>query len=235
MNSLSLILERDEDTEPLQFSVKRIVNAGYVGRDKSVVQAHIDELALEGVPAPKSVPLVFPVLSRSITTGKSLEVLGEKTNGEAEFVVLIQNGRIFIGVGSDHTDRELETVSISMSKQIHENVISKKIWELTEIVDHWDDLELRSWMKFNGSSEEILYQDAKLGTIISAKDLVDLVASRMKDTSLDGMVIFSGTIPIVTEKMAFGNYFRCELTDPIKDRVLICEYNIERLEYLRDE
>ncbi len=232
MKQLKLVLDQGGQNTPLSFSVKRMINAGYVGRNKAAVQSHIDELAEEGVPVPKSIPMIFPVLSRNITTSDRIEVLGDKTNGEAEFAVLFGGGRILIGVGSDHTDRELETFSISMSKQVHENVISKTVWDLADVQDHWDELELRSWTTAEGSDEEVLYQVAKLRSIISVTDLISLVTERLKDNAKEGLVIFSGTVPIVNEKMLYGNYFRCELEDPVNNKILVCEYQTERLAFL---
>ncbi len=235
MKQLDLILDKAGQASPVSYTVKRMINAGYVGRNVAAVQAHIDELAEEGVPAPKSIPMIFSVLSGNITTEGAVEVLGDKTNGEAEFSILFDGDRILVGVGSDHTDRELETVSISMSKQIHENVMSQTVWDLEDLRSHWDELELKSWTRIEGSDEDILYQDATLGTIISVEDLISLVKSRLNDGDLDGLVVYSGTVPNITGKMIYGNYFRSELLDPVNNRTLVCEYRVHKLNYLSEE
>jgi len=217
---------------PLQFRVKRMVNGGYVGRDVRAVEAHIAELSREGVPAPPSVPMVFPVLSHNITAADRIEVIGNKTSGEAEFVLLLDADDVFVGVGSDHTDRELERESIVMSKQVCQNVVSPQVWKYADVEEGWDDLIIQSCVKPRGADEWILYQKAPLGTIISAGDLMSLVKRAIKDGGTDGLIIFSGTVPILTREMVFGSAFRAELIDARRDRKLLCEYRVIVLDYL---
>jgi hypothetical protein len=234
MKDLDLRIIKGADSRPVRFTVKRIVNGGYVGRDTAAVEAHIEELRREGVAPPPCVPMFFPVLSHNITTDGVIEVLGSKTSGEAEFCLLLQQDRIYVGVGSDHTDRELERRSIVMSKQICPNVMSQDVWEYEEVKGVWDNLFLQSWVKREGSGEEVLYQKAALGTILSAEKIKDLVLSRMVDGQDEGLVIFSGTVPILTGEVVYGSYFRGELVDPVKQRVLTCEYTVRKLDYLKE-
>ncbi len=235
MTTLELNLRKKEAATPLRFHVKRMVNAGYVGRDTAAVEAHIEELRQEGVSPPPSVPMIFPVLNHNLTTSDRIEVLGNRTSGEAEYVLLLEGDRTYVGVGSDHTDRELETTSIVHSKQVCHNVMSTSVWDYSDIRDAWDDLILQSWVKTGASGEEILYQEAPLGTIISAGDLISLVHSRLRDGSAEGLVIFSGTVPILTGDMVYGNYFRSALTDPRTGASLTCEYRVEPMDYLEGE
>ena len=210
-----------------------MVNAGYVGRDQAAVKAHIEELAREGIAPPPSVPVLFPVLSNNLTTGSRIEVVDDHTSGEIEFVLLLKGGQMWVGVGSDHTDRSLEAKSMLNSKQVCPNVMSREIWDYDEIVDHWDELVLQSWTRTSHNSNPILYQKGPLAKILSARELVNLVKSRMPDDDCEGLVIFSGTIPILTKEMIYGSTFRCELLDPVLNRQLSCEYAIEKLNYLQ--
>ena len=233
MKLLDLKLVRNEGAELLEFTVKRMVNAGYVGRDRQAVLAHIEELRREGVPPPPSVPMVFPVLSHNITAAGHIEVVGRKTSGEAEYVLLLDQGRVFVGVGSDHTDRELEAYSIVQSKQVCCNVLSPEVWDFEDVKAVWDELQLESWVRQSGSDAEILYQSASLASIISAGEILDLVRSRLAGGLTDGLVIYSGTVPILSEQMIYGNHFRCELRDPAAGRSLRCEYEIQVLDYVK--
>ncbi len=232
MTRLELSVVRQGGNSPLSFEVRRMVNAGYVGRDQQAVRAHIDELAREGIAPPPSVPMLFPVQCRNVTTDRRIEVVEKQTSGEIEFVLLLQDDRMFVGVGSDHTDRKLEALSMLNSKQVCPNVMSLEVWEFDEIKDHWDDLLLQGWVKPTPASEPVLYQRGALGKILSAKELLDLVKSRSKDELGAGLVIFSGTIPVLTPEMIFGTSFRCELVDPILKRELACEYEIVMLDDL---
>jgi hypothetical protein len=171
-------------------------------------------------------------LSHNITTAKQIEVVGARTSGEAEFVLLFDGESILVGVGSDHTDRDLERYSIVKSKQICLNVLSSEVWRYEDLKVGWDDLVIQSWTKPAEGEEWVLYQRASLSIIISPKDLIDLVKSRLKDTQYDGLVIFSGTVPVLTGEMIYGRAFRAELVDSRMGRSLSCEYEIIRLDYL---
>lgn len=233
MKVLELSVLSGQSMIPWKFSVKRMVNAGYVGRDVEAVKAHVEELSREGVPPPSSVPMVFPVLSHNITTAERIEVIGGKTSGEAEFVLLLDGEDIFVGIGSDHTDRDIERHSIVMSKQVCQNVLSPQLWRYDEVKKGWDDLVIQSWAEPAEGEDWVLYQKAPLKTIISAPELIQLVKSGLKDGQSDGMVIFSGTVPVLTKEMIFGSGFRAELIDPGLGRSLRCEYRVIILDYLK--
>jgi len=234
MKRLSLEVVNKKGSRPLEFLVKRMVNAGYVGRDRAAVEAHIEELRRAGVAPPPSVPMVFPVLSHNITTSGPIEVLGKKTSGEVEYVLLMDGGKVLVGVGSDHTDRELESYSIVQSKQVCYNVLSPTVWEYDEVEAVWDELLIQSWVRPKGAAEEVLYQKAPLATILSAEKLMSLLESKLAGSAKDGLVIFSGTVPILTGEVICGDTFRCELRNPKTGGSLHCEYDVSVLNFLRD-
>jgi hypothetical protein len=232
MTRLELQLVTKEGSTNRSIKILRMINAGYVGRNKEAVQAHIDELAKEGVPVPNEVPMIFPVVSSNLTTGHEIEVVGGKTSGEVEYVLLLDGDEVLVGIGSDHTDREVEVLSIVKSKQVCPNVMAAEVWTLDEVIDGWDDMIIRSWVKTGEAETEILYQEATLGTIIPAVELLNIVKSNVNDGILDGIAIFSGTVPVVTGEMIFGTHFRVELFDPGLDRAIGTEYRIRNLYFL---
>jgi hypothetical protein len=59
---------------------------------------------------------------------------------------VLAGGEVFVGVGSDHTDRALERLSIPAAKQACPKVAGTAVWRLDEVEDHWDRLELRAWV-----------------------------------------------------------------------------------------
>ncbi|KQZ01468.1 hypothetical protein ASD45_11870 [Pseudolabrys sp. Root1462] len=63
-------------------------------------------------------------------------MLGGDSSGEVEPVVLSFDGAMWLGVGSDHTDRKLETLGIALSKQICGKVIGEDVWPLAELTPH---------------------------------------------------------------------------------------------------
>jgi hypothetical protein len=232
MKELDLHVVVDGDVLPRKFKVKRMINAGYTGRDARAVLAHIEEMSRLGVPAPSSVPLLFPVLSKNVTTENRVEVIGDHTSGEVEFVLLVDGDNVLIGVGSDHTDRDLERDSIVKSKQICPNVLSQTLWRYEDVKPGWDDLIIQSWVREKESDESVLYQEAPLSSLIHPEELIRLVESRIPAGESTGLVVYSGTIPTLAGKPIYGVYFRGVLIDSRLNRRLVCEYWVQKLEPL---
>ena len=62
--------------------------------------------------------------------------------------------------------------------------------------------------------------------------LVRLVQQRV-DGSLDGIAIFSGTPPMVTEQILYSDRFEGELLDPILNRKITLGYTIHTLDWFK--
>jgi hypothetical protein len=233
MNCLQLTLEDRSGARPLTFAVTRMVNAGFVGRDQETVRRHIEELARDGVPPPESVPALFPMLRSVLTCAERIEVVETATSGEVEFVLLLDGPRIYVGIGSDHTDRRLEAADMLKSKQACHNVMARQVWDYAEIREHWDQLEMSSWARLDGDREWTPYQAGKLGDLLTADQLIELVYERMIDSRRDGLVLFSGTLPILGGTCIYASEFKFELSDSVLHRSIRASYTIERLAYLK--
>jgi len=229
---MKFTLEEMGQEEEIWFEMRRMINAGYTGRDQEKVRKHIEELKKEGVPAPESTPTAYEMITQLVYFDQEIEVIGRKTSGEAEYVLLCSGDEVYVGVGSDHTDRELESVSIIKSKQVCPNLLSDRLWRLKEIRKEWDEILLRSWTK-NEEDEKILYQESPLSAMMSPEDLMDFIKNRVDDKNLNGLVIFSGTIPMLTGEFVYGSYFEAELFSPRSKRKLNLSYQIQVLDYLR--
>ena len=72
MNRLHLEIIRQSTREPLVLDPRRMINAGYVGRDQATVRQHIEELQREGVAPPPSIP---PHSALLVTRPESPEAL----------------------------------------------------------------------------------------------------------------------------------------------------------------
>jgi hypothetical protein len=231
MKTLNLTIKVKGETHQLLFPVKRMVNAGFVGRDQVAVKKHVEELRKEGVPAPREVPTLYPIAPYLIKTGGIVEVVEEVNSGEAEFVLLVQEGQIYVGAGSDHTDRKLEKDSIIKSKHMAPNVISPVVWLYEEVKGVWDSLDLRSWVEKDG--KRILYQEGKLSEILSPENLLSFVRDKVKDGDLEDMVIYSGTLAALGGEMIVGEGFEVELHNPATKDSLWCKYRVKLLDYVR--
>jgi len=217
------------DTEPSTLAVERIVNCGYTGRDEAAVQAHIDELAAEGVPAPDSFPTFYPKPHHLLATPGRIEVIGERTSGEAEFVLVPTAEETYVGVGSDHTDRNLERTDIPASKLVCQNVIGETMWPLSAVQRHWDELVLRSWVVEDGT--RTTYQEATLDAIRPPGELLSMVEDRLR-APLTGTAVFSGSVSTETDELRPASRFEAELYDPELDRRLACEYDVSVADWL---
>lgn len=195
---------------------------GWAGRQIEKTMEHVRELEAIGVPAPKSIPTVYPVSPVTLTQEPCITCIGDKTCGEVEFIIFRRRGEIFIGIGSDHTDREMETVSVLKSKAICEKPIGTVLWSYEEIKDHWDELELCSWQIVDG--EEQLYQKGTVAAILPVEKLIEATEKEFSD--LEDCIMFSGTVP-TQNGMVYGSHFKGKLIDHKLGREMCLEYDVK--------
>ena len=205
---------------PVDVSVDQVVVAGWTGRDTAGVQHHIDELTALGVAPPSQVPLYYRVAGQMLTQDSLLTVLGDDTSGEAEPMIVMAQGQVWLGLGSDHTDRGLEAASVAHSKQICGKPVSSELWLLEDVAGRLDFLELRSWV--DEGAGWVLYQE---GTLSAIRPLVDLMAGA---DLADPAVMLCGTLPAIGGVRPAGA-FRAELRDPGTGNVITLEYQIQTL------
>lgn len=220
-------LETADGTEPIEITPRRLLIAGYTGRDQASVRAHVDEMAAHGVEAPSRIPSLFAAPASLVTTAHRIEVHGDRTSGEAEFILVRHAGALLVGVASDHTDRHLEEHSVIKAKQTCERPVGFTLWRVDDVVDHWDELILRGKAWGEVSSQEILYQEGTLAEMLAPDELLGDVEERVG--ALDEDVLFSGTLALLTGEFVCGPRFRAELIDPVLDRSLVCDYDVDVL------
>ena len=190
-----------------RFTARRLLAAGYTGRDPAAVEEHIAELALLGVPRPAHVPSLFLGNPEQLQMDGTVWAYDDTSSGEAEYVLLIGRDDIFVCIGSDHTDRGLESLSVEKSKQIYPKVLSRPVWRLNELLPRWDDLRLRSRVGEGGGLTD--YQDGTLAQLIRPEQLLELIGPRPGA----GTVVFSGTLPVIGGKVRPAPRFEAELFD----------------------
>lgn len=203
-----------------RFDARRLLLAGYTGRDQESVRRHIDELAQQGVPVPQHIPEIYPVNPLSLQVGGSVWAYDGNSSGEVEYVLLIGEVDVYVTVGSDHTDRALEALCVERSKQIYPKILGREIWSVNHLIKEWDSIVLRSSVVEGGTQHS--YQTGTLGGIISAEDLQKLVGPLRQP----GTVIFSGTVPLMGGQVRFGSRFIGELASPERGVLARCSYDI---------
>ena len=205
--------------------VRQIVIAGWTGRDRAAQEKHIAELELLGVRRPPTTPVYYRVSSSRLTTSDSIEATGNDSSGEVEFIMLQTGGSLWIGVGSDHTDRKVETYNITVSKQMCDKPVAREVWLFDELGDHWDSLVLRSWTTKDGKRR--LYQEGRVTSMLHPHDLI---AGYLRNgASLDeGTAMFGGTLPAIGGIQP-ADRFEFELEDPLRKQRLTHGYEIRCL------
>jgi len=224
-------IEEKAGQRELDYEINGAVLCGYTGRDQAAVRAHIEELAKEGIEPPPSVPTLYPKAPWGLAQKNAIQVEGRETSGEIEFFMLVDNSRIYIGAASDHTDRELERIDIRKSKQVCPTILSRSVWNYEEVKEAWDQIQIRSWVIKNGKKS--IYQESTLGSILAPEDLIHLVQQQLNDP-IGGIVLFSGTPPLLAGEMIFAERFEGELLDVNFGRKITIAYDIHTLEWFKD-
>jgi hypothetical protein len=221
MFDLTFTIDAQGTTTPLTLAIDKAVIAGWTGRDPVARDKHIAELEAIGIARPATTPIYYRVSARRITTTDSIEVCGNDSSGEVEFVLIGWQGRIFVGLGSDHTDRKVETYSITVSKQMCDKVMAPVLWELEEVAGHWDQMILRAHAWIDGT--RVLYQE---GTLDSMLSFADLIQGGFGGKGLpDGCAMFGGTFA-AKGGIRPASRFEYEFEDPVLKRSIRHAYDV---------
>ena len=227
MFDLTFTIDAQDTTTPLTLPINQAVIAGWTGRDPVARDRHIAELEAIGIARPATTPIYYRVSARRLTTEDSIEVCGSDSSGEVEFVLIGWQGRIFVGLGSDHTDRKVEAYSVTVSKQMCDKVMATVLWELEDVIGHWDQMILRSFAWIGGKRE--LYQE---GTLDAMLPVSELIARGFKDGKLpDGCAMFGGTFA-AKGGIRPASRFEFELEDPVLKRSIRHAYDVIELPVL---
>lgn len=204
--------------------IDRLVIAGWTGRNMDAIEHHIEELAALGIPRPSTTPLFYRVAAETFVQGNTLTVLGPDGSGEVEPVVVSMADGLWVGIGSDHTDRKAEAQGIALSKQLCGKPVGGTLWRYDELEGHWDDLVIRSWATIGG--ERVLYQDSSISALRTPRDLIQRFSGT--DALPAGTAMFCGT-PGAIGGVRPASRFEMEIHDPVLNRSLKHAYDIDEL------
>ncbi|MFT3963113.1 DUF2848 family protein [Propionivibrio sp.] len=214
-----------EGRKSLSFNPKRLIIVGFAGRDVEKTLEHIRELEAEGIKCPQEVPVVYECSPALLTRAASIDVVAGASSGEVEYVVVKHAGKTYVGLGSDHTDRALEAVSIHKSKQLCAKPVAREVWDYDEIVDHFASVRLFSRQALNG--EEIDYQAGSTADLLPLETILAKVQREVPD--LEDCVVYTGTVPL-KQGFKFGERFSCSLVDDLLGRRIDLAYEIRTIE-----
>ena len=204
--------------------ITQLVIAGWTGRDSASVEKHIAELEAIGVKRPRAVPIFYRVSAGLLTTGRDVDVVGGHSSGEVEFVLVSAPDGLYVGVGSDHTDRKVEAYGVTVSKQMCPKPIGRELWPFAELESRWDRLVLRSHVTRGGARR--LYQEGEASHMRAPGDLLQRFSGSAVLPA--GTAMFCGTLAVRGE-IGGGERFEIELHDPVKGRSLRHEYAVREL------
>jgi len=208
-------------SDRIKIGIHSLIIAGWAGRDEAAIEHHIEELAAIGVPRPSTTPLYYRVAVQTLTQSSELVVLGPDSSGEVEPVVVAMADGLWIGLGSDHTDRKAEAAGIALSKQLCGKPVGRDLWAYADVEQHWDQLILRSWATIGG--ERVLYQESPVSSLRTPRDLIRRYTG--SDTLPAGTLMFCGT-PGAIGGIRPATRFEMELQDPVLNRSLTHGYDI---------
>ena len=227
---LHLTVDKLAEAIEVEFNVSRVYNLGFTIRDPEKMQAHLDEVEKEGVPPPSTdnPPIIFPISAWATITDSVIPVQYRTTSGEIEIVTIVCNDEVYVGVGSDHTDRELEAINIPWAKQVTPNVLAPTVWAWGDVADHWDEILLESYV-FEGE-EQKLYQQAGVDEFWTPIEMVESLHGRIKPVKDGCLVLFSGTVVSVDGKLNYARQWLLSMIDPVLNRRIDHRYQVEVLD-----
>ncbi|GAA4094737.1 DUF2848 family protein [Actinomadura miaoliensis] len=187
----------------------KLIVAGYTARDVAAVEAHITELEAIGVPRPLSVPAFYDLDTALLTTEPVVEVDGASTSGEVEPVIIRTGGRHFLGVGSDHTDRELERTGVAESKAACPKPIGNTVVELGP------DLSSLDWdaLVAGCTVDEAPYQQGSVSVLRHPAELLEQMSDVIGAVP-PSVVLFCGTLPLLGGTFVHGTHWQMRLELP---------------------
>jgi 4-hydroxyphenylacetate 3-monooxygenase len=199
-------------SDTLELAGGRLIIAGYTGSDVQHVRAHIEELAAAGIAPPPEVPMVYPVDWDLLTTEPAITVTGTGTSGEAEPVLVRHVGDWYLGVGSDHTDRDLERESVHVSKKACPKPMAAEVIPLGP--DPASGAFDEAWAGI-GLASQVDGEDYQRGTLADIRRPGDLLPRVLDGAAVgadEDVVVFCGTVPIIDGQFRPGRVFACQLT-----------------------
>lgn len=196
---------------PRTIAIAYVLNGGYAGRDQAEVQHHIDELAALGIPAPRSIPTLYPLSNHLVSQGDALQTPHARCSGEAEWAMIVGEDEtdILVAAACDHTDRALEVHGVAWSKQSFPNMIGDVAWRYADVEGAMDGFSLRGWVRHG--SEETLIQDGSPARLLPPRYWIE----RLRAAGLlrPGTLVMSGTIGMIEGVDQFADGWRVEMAD----------------------
>ncbi|MCZ6681106.1 MAG: DUF2848 family protein [Candidatus Poribacteria bacterium] len=232
INPIEMTIESRSGTEKRSFPIGSVSGVRFSSRDVEGLRKELDEmLERDGhfTMATRTNPSIFRLGRYLLTQSAEFEVQGPLTGGEAEVVAIRDGDEVFISVGSDQCDRELDLLFPDKPKQMCPHPIAATAWPYSEVRDHWDSLQIYSHVVVGGHTVPL--QDCPLSALV---DLEYLLAMDAVKHLPDVMFLYCGSSPFLHSAaemvaqhglpeettMGIGEAFLVRLHDPVLDRTI---------------
>ena len=225
---MSLVFDLDAGPEAgptrVEIEPEVAIIAGFTGRDRAELEAHLDELRALGVPTPDTVPAFYQAPGSAVVQADTVATTRPDTSGEAEVVLIVVGDERYVTLGSDHTDRAAEAIDIDLAKLVCPKPIATTAWPLAIVADRLDDLQVRSWVSEGGDGgAESVYQVGRFGDLLDLRHLRELIPF---DRRPDCYTLFTGTYA-AQGGIRPAERFRASLADPGTGRTIELAYTVE--------
>ena len=231
-HNIDLNIESQSGVTTRRFEVGSVAGARFTARDVEGLRKQMDEqLAREGhfSSATFTNPSIFRIARYLLTQDTEFEVQGTMTGGEGEVVAIRDGGEVFISVGSDQCDRELDPIFPDKPKQMCPHPVATTAWPYAEVRDHWDQLRIQSTVTTQGHAVPL--QDSPLDALVTLDYLLDLSTVIPLP---DAAVLFCGSSPFLDSAedavkehslspfttWGVGDAFSVRLYDPVLERAI---------------
>ena len=198
----------DDSGASVSLTPDAFIIAGYTGRDRAMVQKHIDELEREGIAPPPEVPMWYEMPITILTTAGDIKTASPKSCGECEPVIIGIGDAVYLGIGSDHTARDVEREDIQKSKAVCPKPVGSSLVRIDAFGPEFDAMTIESWM--DGEP----YQSGTVAQLIPLAKTLEGFRARNKAKEF---ALFCGTVPLLTHGFRFGSKFSAKISGgPLK-------------------
>ena len=232
VDPIEMTIQSQRRNERRSFPIGSVSGARFASRDVEGTREQLDAMLQRDehfTMATRTNPSIFHISRYLLTQAPDFEVQGPLTGGEAEVVAIRSGEDLFISVGSDQCDRELDALFPDKPKQMCPHPIATTAWPYGEVAEHWDSLRIYSQVVVG--THTVRLQDCELS------ELVDLEYLSTMDTvrSLaDPMFLYCGAAPFLASveetveqaglpketAKGVGDEFHVRLHDPVLDRTI---------------
>ena len=231
IDPIEMTIQTLQRNEQRLFPLGSVSGVRYSSRDIEDTRQQLDAILERDkhfTSATQTNPSIFHIGRYLLTQSQEFEVQGPLTGGEAEVVAIRAGGDVFITVGSDQCDRELDPLFPDKPKQMCPHPIATVAWPYDEVRDHWDQLQVCSEVVVG--EHRVALQESALSALVDLEYLLAMDAVRALP---DPMFLYCGTSAFLNvqetiERLSLpemtahgvGDEFRVRLHDPAMKRTI---------------